>query len=177
MKQFQATEGRIDGLGQRLSDDIGGMSMQLEAIEQTVGDLGRKFESQHQPLAQDVINLKQDYGILKQDIEGLSEGGNLLTGGSRCHQCNDPGFKSLEQELNKYFQELSDLRAERDSVIERYAQEKETQVKRLQGIFGPSSNLIAKAEELSDRNREFEEEVICEQGKEFLSVFLGVYLT
>ena len=112
-----------------------------------------------------MINLKQDYGVLKQDIESLSEGGNLLTGGSHCHQCDDPGFKSLEQELNKFFQELSDLRAERDSVIERYAQEKETQVKRLQGIFGLSSSLIVKAKELSDRNREFEEEVICEQGK------------
>ena len=129
-------------------------------------DLNCKIEVQEQPKTKDLVNLKQDVGVLKLDVAHLKAQTHTRPSGVTAQELQDPNYRSLQDDLNQSLQELSDLKAERDSVVERYLQEKETQIKGVQQMQGNLTEMVAKITQAIDQKRTIEEDMLCEQVKQ-----------
>ena len=63
----QSNTKQITGLQEELSD----MTLHIQSMDQRVVDLNRKMEVQQQAINKDLVNLKQDVGVLKLDVDHL----------------------------------------------------------------------------------------------------------
>ena len=132
-----------------LQDELSDMTLHIQSTDQRVVDLNRKMEVQQQPINKDLVYLKQDVGVLKLDVD------------------------HLKADLNKSLQELSNLKAEHDSVVERYLQEKEIQIKRVQQMQGNQSEMVAKMTQAIDQKHMVEEDILREQVKQVCNHITG----
>ena len=142
------------------------MRFHIQSTDQRVVNLNRKMEAQHQPMNKDLVNLKQDVGVLKLDVDHLKARTHTRPSGVIAQKLQDPDYRFLQDDLNKSLQELSDLKAEHDSIVERYLQEKETQIKRVQQMQGNQTEMVAKMTQAIGQKHTVEEDILHEQVKE-----------
>ena len=166
---MQGNTKQITGLQDELSD----MTLRIQSTDQRVVDLNRKMEVQQQPINKDLVYLKQDVGILKLDVDHLKAQTHTRPSGVTAQELQDPDYRSLQDDLNKSLQELSNLKAERDSVVERYLQEKEIQIKRVQQMQGNQSEMVAKMTQAIDQKHMVEEDILHEQVKQVCNHITG----
>ena len=150
---MQGKTKQITGLQDELSD----MTLRIQSMDQRVVDLNRKMEVQQQPINKDLVYLKQDVGVLKLDVDHLKAQTHTRPSGVAAQELQDPDYRSLQDDLNKSLQELSNLKAERDSVVERYLQEKEIQIKRVQQMQRNQSEMVAKMTRAIDQKHMVED--------------------
>ena len=156
-----------------LQDELSDMTLRIQSTDQKVVDLNRKVEVQQQPINKDLVYLKQDVGVLKLDVDHLKAQIHTRPSGVETQELQDPDYRSLQDDLNKSLQELSNLKAERDSVVERYLEEKETQIKRVQQMQGNRSEMVAKMTQAIDQKHTVEEEILREQVKQVCNHITG----
>ena len=152
----------IPSRSQDRTEELSDMTLHI----QRVVDLNRKMEVQQQPINKDLVYLKQDVGVLKLDVDHLKAQTHTRPSGVTAQNLQDPDYRSLQDDLNKSLQELSDLKAERDSVVERYLQEKETQIKCVQQMQGNRSEMVAKMTQTIDQKHTVEEDILRKQVKQ-----------
>ena len=145
---MQSNIKQITGLHEELSD----MTFHIQSTNQRLVDLNRKMEVQQQPKNKDLVNLKQDVDVLKLDVDHLKPQTHTRPSGVAAQKLQDPNYRSLQDDLNKSLQELSDLKAECDSIVEHYLQEKETQIKCVQQMQGNQTEMVAKITQAIDQN-------------------------
>ena len=61
------------------------------------------MEVQQQPINKDLVNLKQDIGVLKLDIDHLKARTHTRLSGVAAQKLQDPDYRSLQDDLNKSF--------------------------------------------------------------------------
>ena len=119
-----------------LHEDLSDMTLRIQSLDQRVVDLIHKMEAPQHPISRDLVTLQQDVGVLKLDVNHLKAQTHTRSLGVAAQKLQDLDYRSLQDDLNKSLQKLSDLKAECDSVVEHYLQEKETQIKCVQQIQG-----------------------------------------
>ena len=165
----QSNTKQITGLQEELSD----MTLHIQSTDQRVVDLNHKMEVQQQPINKDLVYLKQDVGVLKLDVDHLKAQTHTRPSGVTAQELQDPDYRSLQDGFNKSLQEVSDLKAEHDSVAERYLQEKETQIKCVQQMQGNRTQMVAKMTQAIDKKHTVEEDILREQVKQVCNHITG----